>query len=352
MPAKNNTFSLLKELLLRTEKLWRWLNLLLILVTLISYLSPFIDPSSFWLFSLLGLGYPWLLLLNMLFVLFWVVLKKRYFLFSIACILVGWNHFQSFVGLNNRLSKSKGDISIMTFNSMSYSRLKGQTKKDFLKMVQKHQPDIIAMQEGYSRHRPVDKKDYPYIYQPKSKKLLVFSKYPFEKKENMDIGNYSNGCLFVDVKIKGKKLRLYNVHLQSNAVTKDASKLQKEGDLQEKETWLGIKDMLVKVKKATGIRSKQSKKILQHIDKSPYPVIVCADMNDTPLSFTYHLFSKKLKDGFKERAMGIGTTYDGNIPLLRLDYIWTDPSIQVKSHQIIKENFSDHYPVISTIRLN
>jgi len=333
------------------EKTLRWLNLLLISLTLLCYLSPFVDPSSFWFFSLIGMGYPWLLLFNMLFILWWIWLRKWYFLFSIGCILVGWNHFQSFVGLNTALPKQKEALTIMTMNSMVYRKLKGTTKKKFNQTLIDHNPDIILLQEGYARTSPIDKKTYPYIYQPTTKLLGIYSKYPFSHKGNMDIGNQANGCLFVDIKVNQQKIRVYNIHLQSNEVAQDASKLRKEGDLQEKETWLGIRDMLGKVKRSAGIRSEQAKLILAHLKKSKYPVIAAGDFNDTPLSYTYQLFAKTLNDGFKKRAMGLGITYDGSIPLLRIDYIWTDKRFQVHSHQIIKENFSDHYPVISRIQL-
>ena len=239
----------------------------------------------------------------------------------------------------------------MTLNSMGYQRLKGTTKKKFNQTIADYSPDIIAIQEGYARSRPISEKKYPHIYQPKNKLLTIYSKYPFSHTGNLEIGNYSNGCMFVDVKVKNKTVRVYNVHLQSNMVSKDASKLRKEGDLQEKETWKGIKGMLGKVKRAASIRSEQVQAILAHLQKSKHPVIVCGDMNDTPLSYTYQLFSSVLTDGFKERASGIGTTYDGTIPVLRIDYIWTDKRFLVNSHEIVKENFSDHFPVISRIQL-
>lgn len=333
------------------EKTLRGLNLLLICLTFICYLSPFVDPSSFWLFSFFGMAYPWLLLFNMLFILFWIFSRKWYFLFSVGCIILGWNHFQSFVGLNTPLPKSENEITIMTMNCMHYYNLKGKTQERFDKTLINFNPDIILLQETSNRVKPIDKKNYPYFYKAKKKTLAIYSKHPILNKGNIDLGNTSNGCTYAEIKINEHQFRVYNVHLQSNRVTQDASKLKKEGDLQKKETWVSIKSMLGKVKRAGAIRSEQAKKIISHIKESKNPVVVCGDFNDTPLSYTYQLFSNILNDGFKERAAGIGTTYGGTIPVLRIDYIWTDPKFQVNSHKIIRENFSDHYPVISRIQL-
>ena len=334
------------------EKILRWLNLVLIFTTLFSYLSPFIDPSLFWPFSFLGMAYPWLLLLNILFIIVWIVLKNWYFLFSLACILLGWNHFQSFVGFHSANPFSREDLTIMTFNSSGYQYIQQEKKeKAFAALLEKENPDIICIQEAFTHLNPVDKKKFPFSYQPENKYLIIHSKFPFTRQENMNMGNTANGCIFVDVKIKGKTVRVYNVHLQSNMVTQDASKLSKEGDLQERETWLGIRGMLGKVKRAAQIRAKQAKAINQHIAQSKLPSIVCGDLNDTPLSYAYAVFSNNLKDGFKEKAGGLGTTYNGKIPALRIDYIFTSSDIAIKSHTIIKEEFSDHYPVFSRIAL-
>ncbi len=334
------------------EKTLRSLNLLLIFITFISYLSPFVDPSSFWLFSFFGMAYPWLLILNLIFVLFWLSSKNWYFFFSLGCILVGLNHFQSFIGLNNSLPEEKEEITIMTMNSMGYQKIKGDKKTKFKDLLTKHRPEVVAIQEGFTNDHPSVLKDYPYNHRPVGSVLCIYSKFPFINKGNLDISeNKSNGCIFVDIKVNGQIIRLYNMHLQSNKVSADASKLKKEADIQTKKTWLNIKGILGKISRAASTRSAQARAIISHFQKSKYPIIVCGDMNDTPLSHNYKRFSRVLHDGFKERGVGLGTTYNETIPLLRIDYIWTAKQFKVNSHEIIKENFSDHYPVISRIQV-
>ena len=105
----------------KPHRLLRWLNLLLILVTLLAYLAPYVSPATFWPFAFVGLLYPWLLLGNLLCILCWLFFKQRYFLFSLACILLGWGHFQSYVGLHLRSGPYPEDsIRAMTFNSYGF----------------------------------------------------------------------------------------------------------------------------------------------------------------------------------------------------------------------------------------
>lgn len=334
------------------EKVLRWLNLLLVVVTFIAYASPYINPSHIWFFSIIGMAYPWLLLFNLCFIFGWLLTKKWYFLFSVGCILMGWNHFQSFVGINNSTSALEKELTVMSFNAMSYYKMKGDILESFSQTLAQLNPDIICMQEAFSRTSPINKKTYPYVFQPKNKKLLIYSKYPFANSGNLNMGNTSNGCTFVDLKFNKQIIRIYNIHLQSNRVSSDASKLREEGDLQEADTWVDVGTMLKKVRRAAIIRTEQAEKILNHTKSTSSPIIICGDMNETPLSYPYRLFSNKLKDGFKEKGVGIGTTYNGVIPLLRIDYIWVDNQLRINDYSVIKKNFSDHFPVVSRIQLN
>ena len=78
-------------------------------------------------------------------------------------------------------------------------------------------------------------------------------------------------------------------------------------------------------------------------------VIICGDFNDTPLSYIYRTFAHQRKDSFCEQGIGFGTTYAGNIPALRIDYILTDPIFQIETHEVYRFKVSDHYGVGSAI---
>ena len=52
------------------------LNSLCILPLLFSYLAPFISPELLWYVAFLGLAYPALVIINALFVVYWLVFLK------------------------------------------------------------------------------------------------------------------------------------------------------------------------------------------------------------------------------------------------------------------------------------
>ena len=99
------------------------------------------------------------------------------------------------------------------------------------------------------------------------------------------------------------------------------------------------------------IRVKQAEEVAAHIQQCPYPVIVCGDFNELPLSYPYRIISKGLKDAFLERGKGWGFTYCGKIPGLRLDYVLVSPEIEVIDFKIPKRKLSDHYPVIAYLKI-
>ena len=75
--------------------------------------------------------------------------------------------------------------------------------------------------------------------------------------------------------------------------------------------------------------------------------IMAGDFNDTPFSHIYKLLTKGRIDSFLECGDGIGTTYVGALPGLRIDFILGDEEIiQFCSHRVLHTSYSDHNPVL------
>ena len=107
-----------------------------------------------------------------------------------------------------------------------------------------------------------------------------------------------------------------------------------------------------KLGKAYRQRGIQTAELTSFIDNSPYPIILGGDFNDTPSSFAYQQVNELLDDSFIKKGKGIGSTYNGIIPFLRIDYIFTDKKFTCTHYQKIKNLNSDHFPIIADIILN
>jgi endonuclease/exonuclease/phosphatase family metal-dependent hydrolase len=89
----------------------------------------------------------------------------------------------------------------------------------------------------------------------------------------------------------------------------------------------------------------------KHRRDSPYRNIVCGDFNNTSFSNMYRIAKAEMKDTFEERGTGIGKTFDLKFIPFRIDFILVDKSTQVMTHQNFDLRLSDHYPVMTSIRL-
>jgi endonuclease/exonuclease/phosphatase family metal-dependent hydrolase len=346
----------------KAKTLIKWSNLLLILITFACYLSPYIHPKVFWPLAVLGLGYPFLLFANLGFICFWVLRKHHYFLFSLATIVLGWTHFQSFIGYHFA-SDCESPITVASFNGFSFRSPGLQTamnsEKEIEKLFPKLDADIICIQEFVqSRHHQnlfskyLAKKGYKHKLLKAGRGLAIYSKYPLENGKQESFGKQANGYQVIDVNIKNQKFRLFNLHLLSNGVSQTADRVASNGNLQEEQTWRDIRFIVGNYKRAAQKRSDEAQKIANLIEKSPYPIILCGDFNETPQSHTYYLISKNLKDTFKAAGRGLGVTYAGSIPALHIDHILVDPNIDVCKTTIQSSIFSDHYPVVSHLNLD
>ncbi len=271
-------------------------------------------------------------------------------------MLLGWSHLSSNFGFGSHNSTAeKKQISIVNFNTRALRQVyinKDEKKqaaqiKNFEKWLSENKTDVFLFQEiSSNRIKTVNKiVNFPNIVQPKGKRVAILSRYPVISSGVVDFKNPNHLAVWADLKIaENKIIRFYTLHLKSSHLDRDAIDAVAAGKVQEKETWSGIW-MLIKVyKKHASARVEQSEQILAHIQKSPYPVVVGGDFNEPPTSYVYHQFNTQLKDAFRTAGQGIGSTYAGKIPLMKIDFLFYDPRLRVLEHQIERHPFSDHYP--------
>ena len=343
----------------------RFSNIVVIFAAFFAYLAPYISPHVTWFFAVFGLFYPVLLFLNFLFFFFWLWRKKTYCLFSLGCILLGWTHLTGLTGFNFSQEKPENPITVVTYNARSFRPLfvkNGDTKvqqKSFRDAMLKEtgEIEILCLQEFSATSRAVSgvKKlfNLPHFKRYESRGTAVFSKYPIKNHGKIVFEKSGNSCLWADVKIKEKTVRVYSVHLESSKISDSASQLKKDANIRDKKTWAGIRGILGKYRRSTNKRVEQITQLKKHIKETKHPVIVCGDFNDTPTSFVYRKISEDLCDNFKEAGRGWGATYAGSIPMLKIDYIFTPQKyFRVYEHGVLNDiEISDHYPVFSQLEL-
>ncbi len=346
------------------NKLLRWLNILLVLGTVFSYFSSYVSPKTAWFLSFIGMAFPVFLILNVCFLALFLFLKQKSYWLNILCLAIGMFSINRLITFNDaspiKIAASRS-LTIGTYNAQNLlgaSRKKSTYSKEnlasYTSLFDKKNLSILCLQEGSnSSMRSVipdyflEKLNLSYYYKG-NRFVSFYSKYPIINK-GIVFDQRNNGCIFADIKLDTTIIRVYNVHLQSTGIAPEAQKMLDNQDLKEGEAKQGIANILRRLKRSNLKRADQVDQIIEHIKGTPYPIIVCGDFNDTPFSYTYNELSSGLQDSFMERGSGLGVTYNGPIPGLRIDYILADPKFSILSHEVISKGYSDHYPVISKV---
>lgn len=328
------------------DKIVYFLNLILAVLLLLSCLAPYISVKTFLPLAFLNLFFPITFIINIPFIFYWILRKKKIFILSFSAILISYLTFGSFYrfGSSNVYPEDK-DLSIMTYNSRNFnfagrknSELTGHKIVNF---ITEQDPDIICFQE-YIRIGQLINYPFKYItpYTSQKSNQAIFSKYPIVGNGSLEFLETANNALYADIKYKGDTIRIYNLHLQSYKIRPSRVRNVRH-----------VVRSYDKMRKAFVKQEEQVQIFDRHRKESPFSTIVCADFNNTPFSNVYRIAKGEMQDTFDEEGSGFGKTFDLKIVPFRIDFILADKTMQVMTHQNFNLKLSDHYPVLTSIRL-
>lgn len=334
----------------------------------LSYVAMFVNPAKLWLFSVIGLLFVPLSVVNAA-LLIWALLRRsRAFVIPLlallpACMFLG-KYFR--FGENGDMAMSDESIKVVTWNVgrfMHYaddSGISGRTEcaDSVLSFIRQEDADIICLQEFHvgrsDRIRAYIKEKMPgysveyYMFTGSDGSFgnMTLSKLPVRNRGKIKFDSSANLAIFTDYMASDRIFRIYNCHFESYNISFAGivRGLFRSGSDVFAETGS-------KMKRSITMRPKQVDKVLSDISECPVDAFVCGDFNDNPMSYTYYRLRRERKDAFAEAGKGFGATYSLLWPLLRIDYILCPEDCSVVSHKIAHVGLSDHYPVVAEIKL-
>jgi endonuclease/exonuclease/phosphatase family metal-dependent hydrolase len=264
-------------------------------------------------------------------------------------------------------------INLLDFNMKYFGAFEGKKIQDpdkFFDILDKINPSLLCFQEFRALGTPADKPMYKKLFKQLKNYYtcritydeqgkandghhqVFFSKFPIidsgvvEHNEKSD-----NFTVFIDIVAFDDTIRIVNTHLQSIKFDDKDYTAVKNIKLDNDSSVNAVTNISHKLKIAFVIRAKQAETVRDFIDQSPYKIIVVGDFNDSPSSYAYRTVKGNLNDAFVESGSGLGRTYVGAMPSLRIDYMLHDPSFTSYNYYAKAFEFSDHKMLSCSVKL-
>jgi len=340
------------------------INIIFVIGLLSCYAAYYLNPYEYWYISLLGLGYFIWLGLNIAMMITWLFIKWKYALISLITLVIGYSFHSKMIAFSVPTTR-KDSIKIMSYNIQLfkyYDWKKNEGLRDrLMNFIEDNEADIYCFQE-YFQMRDNDfstteklKKIIPdhfmhfeagvIKYNNQEFGLATFSKFPIINKGTITIDSTSdrtNLVIYTDMLINMDTVRVYNVHLASNHLnTNEVDSMMNTSG----KSFSFAKKWAKKLKNGYKRRYNQVNLFTNKLASCKYPTIIAGDFNDVPVSYTYRKINQNYADAFIESGSGIGASYNGNLPMLRIDYIFYSNNLGCNRFKIHPISITDHFPI-------
>ncbi|MEA4935700.1 MAG: endonuclease/exonuclease/phosphatase family protein [Paludibacter sp.] len=353
-------------------------NLIAVFLMFVSLFTSRVSPDKILLPAYSTLILPLTIALNVGFIFFWLFFRKWFFLISLVTLLISYNVVRNTFPMNfdnaSDVVNNKESISLLTYNSHMNCVMAKHTKDKPNPVIQymlDKDPDILCIQEFSSITKDeryltdadlmeiFKKYAYKHVYYKvngywSKSGIATFSKYPIIYKSTVNFKSNFNSSILSDINVRGKTVRLFNCHLESNNLTENDKNMAIQ--LKDNLDTENIKGTTLHLSRKLGaaykVRARQADSISKLVSLSPYPVMVVGDFNDLPSSYAYTKIRGDFKDAFVEKGFGLGWTYSESIFKFRIDHILYDEKIELVDFKLDnKVRYSDHYPLYCKIIL-
>ncbi|SDK81966.1 Metal-dependent hydrolase, endonuclease/exonuclease/phosphatase family [Catalinimonas alkaloidigena] len=336
------------------------LNVVLLVVTFLAYLASYINPERAWWAGFMALAIPITLVLNVIFALYWLVTRPLRALYSVAVLLLGYRFIQATIAFSPQDEDAPPpDFTVMTYNVRAFNLYHSASSEEMIRWVSQTRADIVCLQEFYNQngsdkfsaiarisHGPLNHYYFsPWVTTKRKGQfgMAIFSTHPIIYQGTLELSKATNNqIIYADIRLPKGMVRVYNIHLQSMRISAEELNL----DVSEEEMRKHASSVTDKLRGGFEERGRQMRALEESIKTSPYPVLVCGDLNDLPYSHTYYRLNNELQNAFEKAGHGLGVSYAGNLPFLRIDNQFADQRFNVVGYETFYNAiWSDHYPV-------
>ncbi|OGX85983.1 endonuclease/exonuclease/phosphatase family protein [Hymenobacter glacialis] len=385
------------------------ITLITLLWLLLAIACQQVPAKVFWPVVFGALTTPIALLLTVLLALYWLRRNWRVAVLPVVVLFLTWPHVQRGLPLHPSYLNSKvtaktqelangqtlrssflaptspANVSVLSANCRIfnvYARLRDPdfaSSKGFIRWLAESPADVLCLQEYYNE--PQGSREVGDVFRTDDRLgrrsgrrsfisvsltnaigaefgMAIFSRFPIVRRGTIVFGQLTqNHAMWADLARPAARtgrgrpdtIRVYNLHLQSMSMAESdiATATGSQAGLRAK-----APNLLRRFRNGAVARGAQIDSVLAHIARSPYPVLLTGDLNDLPYSYPYDQLADGLQNAWATVGTGIGATYNGKLPALRIDQQFAGPQWEVLGCRVHREiNWSDHFPLEALYQL-
>jgi len=345
-------------------------NFVTVIIMLLTGFSDRLNPADHPLLSTTGMAFPFFVLATLAFLFFWLVFKWRMMWISVLGLLCAYVPISIYMPINAPQDLPEDGLKLVSYNVCAYSG-NGRYDDGFRKVVEylvKESPDIVCLQEDIDTWRSYVFSEYQKHWAFNDTVVIasnalslnavgIHTRFPIVKRERIDYPSVGNGSVAWWLKVGGDTLIVVNNHLESCHLSSDDRQQYRhiiKGEMPSDSLSAESKTLLIKLAEANAKRSGQVRAVMQYVaSHSQYPIIVCGDFNDNPISYSCHSAAECLTDCFRTTGRGLGLSYNQKAFSFRIDHIFCSSRLKPYNCKVdSKMDASDHYPILCWLKLD
>lgn len=339
-----------------------------LLLLMVGYSDRF-EPESFPMIAPLGMFFPFVLLANVLFVPLWIFVKWKRLWIPLLALVLAYAPIRTYFPINFCFSDEVPEdcIKVVSYNVCGFGgNYKYEQAVDTVGgYLRRIDADIVCIQEdmggkggsGFEKMKEL----YPYNDTVHFSNSSVFNaigihtRYPIIRKERLVYASRANGSIAYYLQVDTDTVLVINNHLESTHLTQNERTRYQEvlkGEVERDSAETEMMAIFRKLASHMADRAVQARTVNDYVEThSQYPIILCGDFNDTPISYVHHTMGTHLTDCFVSAGFGFGLSFNLKGFNLRIDHIMCSDYFEpMRCFVDNKMDASDHYPVVCWLK--
>ncbi|MBP3228750.1 MAG: endonuclease/exonuclease/phosphatase family protein [Bacteroidaceae bacterium] len=336
-----------------------------------SVVAAFVSPATFPAGALLALGFPLFYLLCLAAFVVALLLRRRTgraWVTPLLALALATSPARSYLPLNiaRAIPAGADTLRILSFNTRNFGGHEADSdgRGYVAGFMADAGADIVCFQEGAGEPEfytdealPLLRERFPYtdLYLPEhGSPMGILSRWPVVGRTFVTRSGTNHAIAYTLVRPGGDTLRVVNCHLASVGYTLEQLDGYADG-LHSGFTRSGAigraADMARAFCQSAERRARMADTVANYVAAHRgESLIVCGDLNDTPVSYTARTVRGPLTDAYRAAGHGLGRSYNRSGIAVRIDHLFCSPDWTPARCSVVPVfTSSDHYPLLATL---